>query len=199
MKQAGSLKAEAVLRSPSKPSSTASATRDSLRALKTSLRFLQGIGPARAAQLEALGLRTIEDLLYHLPFRYEDRRAICAIAEASAGDEKTFIGRLIAVDQRYIPRRRRRMLTATLEDESGRLGLVWYRVPPYLTDALAEGRTLLIHGKIETGPKGVKQIVHPEFEVIDPESPPDREQILPVYLRPGGVALKTMRKWVAAA
>ena len=49
---------------------------DSLKVLRTPIRFLKGIGPKRAAQLESIGLRTIEDLLYHLPFRYEDRRQI---------------------------------------------------------------------------------------------------------------------------
>src|SRR5581483_2927312 len=61
--------------------------RESLSALRTSVRFLKGVGPARAAQLEAFGLRTIEDLLYHLPFRYEDRRSVVKVRDARVGDE----------------------------------------------------------------------------------------------------------------
>jgi ATP-dependent DNA helicase RecG len=175
------------------------AVRDSLRALKTPLQFLKGVGPARAAELEAFGLRTIEDLLYHLPFRYEDRRSLSKIREAALGAPNTFVGKLVALSQRYIPRRRMRMLNATLEDDSGRLGLVWYRAPAYLVDGLAKGQTLLVHGKIEPGPGGTKQIAHPEFEVIDPDDPPDHEKILPVYERPEGIPLKTMRKWAAEA
>ena len=49
--------------------------KDCFRALLTPLRFLKGGGPARAAQLEGLGLKTIEDLLYHLPFRYKTQAA----------------------------------------------------------------------------------------------------------------------------
>jgi ATP-dependent DNA helicase RecG len=163
------------------------------------VRFLKGVGPARAAQLETFGLRTIEDLLYHLPFRYEDRRAVAKIRDALVGEEKTFIGRLIALGQHFNPRRRQRMLTGTLDDDTGRLGLVWYRAPSYLVDGLAQGQTLVIHGKVEAGPGGHKQIAHPEFEAIDPADPPDHQKILPVYERPEGIALKTMRKWIAEA
>jgi ATP-dependent DNA helicase RecG len=173
--------------------------RESLSALRTSVRFLKGVGPARAAQLEAFGLRTIEDLLYHLPFRYEDRRTVGKIRDARVGDETTFIGKLIAFSKHFNPRRRQRMLTAMLDDDTGRLGLVWYRAPSYLVDGLAQGQTLVIHGKVEAGPGGHKQIAHPEFEVVDPGDPPDHEKILSVYERPEGIPLKTMRKWIGEA
>jgi len=172
---------------------------DCFRALRTPLQFLKGIGPTRAAQLEGLGLKTIEDLLYHLPFRYEDRRQIGKIRLATVGKEQTFIGTLVAVNQRYVPNKRTRILTGTLADETGQLGLVWYRVPPFMAQSLQKGLRLLIHGKVEMGIGGQKRIVHPEFEAIDPEEQEDNERILPVYLRPGGITLRSMRKWIAQA
>ncbi len=177
----------------------ATSARDSFRALNTPLRFLKGIGPTRAAQLEGLGLKTVEDLLYHLPFRYEDRRQIRKIEQARVGEEATFVGKLVQLDQRYIPKRRGRMLTATLADETGRLGLLWYRVPPYIAASLSKGQILLVHGKVEKGIGAQKKIVHPEFEAIDPEDHEDKEKVLPVYLRPGGVPLRSMRKWIVQA
>jgi ATP-dependent DNA helicase RecG len=173
--------------------------RDALRALQTPLQFLKGIGPARAAQLAALGLNTIEDLLYHLPFRYEDRRSLSKIREARIGEAKTFVGRLVGLSQSYIPRRRMRMLNAVLEDDSGRIALVWYRAPSYLVEGLAKGQTLMVHGKVEPGRGGVKEIAHPEFEVIDPDDPPDHEKILPVYERPEGIPLRAIRMWIGEA
>ena len=65
-----------------------------LRALATPVQYLKGVGPKRASQLESLGLKTIEDLLYHLPFRYEDRREIRKLSEAVLGHETSFVGRL---------------------------------------------------------------------------------------------------------
>ncbi|HEY3303268.1 MAG TPA: ATP-dependent DNA helicase RecG [Candidatus Binatia bacterium] len=182
---------------PSKP--VAASPKDCFRALLTPLRFLKGIGPTRAEQLEGLGLKTVEDLLYHLPFRYEDRRAIRKIRQATVGREETFIGKLAAVSQRYVPKMRRRILTATLADETGLIGLVWYRVPPYMAQGLQKGRLLLVHGKVEPGIGAQKKIVHPEFEALDPEDQGDKEKVLPIYLRPAGIPLRTMRRWMIEA
>jgi len=96
----------------------------SLRALGTSIRNIDGIGPKRAMQLESFSIHTVLDLLRHLPFRYEDRRRIEKISSAAAGVEATFIGRLIGLQKRYIPRRRSQMLLATLQDDSGSIDLV---------------------------------------------------------------------------
>jgi ATP-dependent DNA helicase RecG len=173
--------------------------RDCLRALGTPIRFLKGVGPKRAAQLEVFGLSTIEDLLYHLPFRYEDRREIKKLREATVGKEQSFVGQLTAVQAKYIPRRRRQIMTARLYDETGSLGLVWYRAPSYMAKALSDGQTLLIHGKVEQGLGVQKRIIHPEFEVLEPGDDVQFERIRPIYLRPGGLPLSLIRKWVAQA
>ena len=64
-----------------------------LRALATPIQYLKGVGPKRAGQLGSLGIKTIEDLLYHLPFRYEDRREVRKLSEAALGHEASFVGR----------------------------------------------------------------------------------------------------------
>ena len=78
---------------PATPGS-ASSTQAAAGNLQTPLRYLKGIGPKRAEQLAAFGLQTVEDLLYHLPFRYEDRRQVKNIDQAIVGQEETFIGAL---------------------------------------------------------------------------------------------------------
>ena len=173
--------------------------RECLRALATPLQFLKGVGPKRAAQLETLGLKTVEDLLYHLPFRYEDRRKILKIAAASAGQEISVVGRLANLQARYIPRRRSQMLLAMLQDETGTIDLIWYRAPAFLISGLAKGQTLFVHGKVERGLLGRLRIVHPDFEVIEAEADLQLERILPVYVHPGGLSLSYLRKWIAQA
>ena len=173
--------------------------KDCIRALLTSLRFLKGVGPKRAAQLEGLGLKTVEDLIYHLPFRYEDRRRIKKIQQASLGEVESYIGKVTALEKKYIPRRRRQMLLGRLTDDTGSIGLVWYHTTPYIWKALFKGMDLLIHGRVEKGTGGQKQIVHPEFETIGPGEGEDRERILPIYLRPGGIPLGTIRRLVTQA
>jgi len=143
---------------------------ESLRVLQTPLRFLKGVGPKRAEEIEKFGLKSIEDLLYHLPFRYEDRRQIKTISQATIGRDETFIGHIRALQKKYNPRRRAQLLVAALADDTGRLGLLWYRAPVYLSNSLAQGQRLLVHGKVEPGLNGQKRIVHPEFEVLEGES-----------------------------
>jgi ATP-dependent DNA helicase RecG len=170
-----------------------------LRALQTSLRFLKGIGPKRAAQLEGLGLKTVEDLFYHLPFRYEDRRQLKKMRAATVGAEESFVGTLVRLEKKFIPRRRRLILLGTLADESGSLGLIWYHAPPYIVESLRKGQRLLVHGKVEQGMGAQKRIAHPEFESIEPGDEEDRERILPVYLKPMGIPLSSLRRWVTEA
>src|SRR5688500_6255749 len=136
-----------------------------LRALEQPLRFLKGIGPKRAAELESIGLITVEDLLFHLPFRYEDRRTIQQIRETTVGATATCIGRLSQLRKQFNLRRRVQMLSAQLTDDSAALNLFWYRAPSYLAERLAEGARLLVHGKIEADARGGKRIVHPDFDI----------------------------------
>ncbi len=174
---------------------TATATTDCLRALRAPLRFLKGVGPKRADQLEGLGLKTVEDLLYHLPFRYEDRRQIKQIYQAIIGKEETFVGQLVALEKKFIPKRRRSILLGTLADGTGHLGLVWYHAPPYIVERLRKGQELLVHGKVERGIGPQKRIVHPAFEPMEPGEQGERERILPIYFKPGGIPLSSIRRW----
>jgi len=169
-----------------------------LRALATPIQFLKGVGPKRASQLGSLGLKTIEDLLYHLPFRYEDRREIAKISQAVLGREMSFVGRLATLQRRYIPRRRGQILSATLQDDTGSLDLVWYRAPAFLANGLSRGQRLLVHGKVEQSMRAGFRLVHPEFEIIDDDDA-QLKRILPIYLRSAGLPLSFMRKSTAEA
>jgi ATP-dependent DNA helicase RecG len=168
--------------------------REQLRALATPIENLKGVGPKRAEQLIAAGLSTVEDILYHLPFRYDDRRQIKKIAAAVLGNGESFVGELVALQSRFIPRRHSQMLTATLRDDTGALDLIWYQAPGYLVSALAKGQRLLVHGRVEYGMQGRARIVHPDFEVIEAGEEAAMRGVLPVYLRPGGLPLTFMRK-----
>jgi ATP-dependent DNA helicase RecG len=171
----------------------------SLRALGTSIRSLNGVGPKRATQLESFGIHTVSDLLRHLPFRYEDRRRIEKISTATAGVQSSFAGSLIGLQKRYIPRRRSQTMQATLRDDSGSIDLVWYHAPGYLADNLANGRMLLVHGKVEPGIPGRLRIVHPEFDLIESSDDPELQRIVPIYVHPAALPLSLMRRWIAQA
>ena len=175
------------------------AVRDRFYALATPLQHLHGVGAKRAARMQSLGLRTVGDLLYHLPFRYEDRRRIKTIGAAVGGEAASFIGRLTALQRRYIPRRRSQMLSGVLQDDTGAVDLIWYRAPKFLSDGLVKDQIYLVHGKVEAGMRGRLRLVHPDFDVIDPNQERPLQRILPIYVHPAGVPLSRLRDWIAQA
>jgi ATP-dependent DNA helicase RecG len=115
------------------------------------------------------------------------------------GARQTFIGRLNNPKKQFNIRRRAQTLSATLADETGKLGLFWFRAPGYLAERLPEGTRLLVHGKVEADARGAKRIVHPDFDVLDDDEPAVPERILPIYLRPAGLSLSLLRNWIAGA
>jgi len=113
--------------------------------------------------------------------------------------EESFVGELVMLQSRFIPRRRMQLMTATVRDDTAALDLVWYRAPSFLVSGLAKGQTLLVHGKVEHGQQMRMRIVHPDFEVIDAGDDASLRRVLPVYLRPGGLPLSFIRKLAGQA
>ncbi len=170
---------------------------DCHKALQLPLSVLKGIGPVRAARLAARGLATIEDLLYHLPLRYEDRRDATAVVDAVAGESGAFVGRLASLRAGRL-RGRRRILTGALTDDTGSLDLVWFNPPRYLTDTLRAGQRLSVYGRVAGKPGGRLSLPHPEFEVLDADG--EREpEVRPIYTKPGDVPQSSLRAWIAQA
>jgi ATP-dependent DNA helicase RecG len=97
-----------------------------LEQLQRPVQFVRGVGPRRAELLRKSGIQTVEDLLFHLPFRYEDRRRISRIRDARPGEDASVMGELAQLNERIVGRARRRILEGVLRDETGLLGLTWY-------------------------------------------------------------------------
>src|SRR5213593_2201926 len=110
------------------------------------VQFVKGVGPQRAEALAKAGVSTVEDLLYHLPLRYEDRRHFARITELQPG-MKIAVGGTIAVAGL---RRARRMslYEVRLDDGSGRLKALWFN-QPFLKDSLQKGRRVVLFGAVE--------------------------------------------------
>ena len=170
---------------------------DCRQALQAGLDILKGVGPVRARQLAGRGLATIEDLLYHLPFRYEDRRDVVPIAQGEAGASGSFLGRLTGLRAGRI-RGRRHILTATLTDDTGSLELVWFNPVRHVSDALRVGQRLAIYGRAAPGRGARLSVAHPEFEILDEDSERQPE-VRPVYEKPGDVSQTNLRGWAAQA
>jgi ATP-dependent DNA helicase RecG len=164
-----------------------------LARLSQPVQFAKEVGPRRAPQLKKFGIETVEDLLYHLPFRYEDRRKLGNIASAQVGEEVGIVGELVHFGERPIGRGgSRRILEGVLRDASGLLGLTWYNGVSFFRSRYKTAQRVLVYGKIERTPGGGKRIVHPDVDLH-----PDEDVgagILPVYQKPTVLSVATLRR-----
>jgi ATP-dependent DNA helicase RecG len=172
-----------------------------LLACASPLTAVAGVGPARAAELERFGLRSVDDLLYHLPFRYDDRREIVRTADLRAGESATIELEIRRIDERRIGRGgRRTLLSAIAGDESGAIELVWYNQIRWFRGRLKPGSRWIVHGKVDRGYDFALRIVHPELESAEEaDAALGRTQILPVYEKPTAMPASAIRRIARAA
>jgi ATP-dependent DNA helicase RecG len=161
---------------------------------------VRGVGPKRAGELARFELETVEDVLYHLPFRYEDRRALRPLRTLQPGDEATAVAEVSHVREAR-NRGGRPVLEAVVRDADGMLTLVWFHQIQWFKRRLAIGQRLVVHGRVEGGlAGGPRRIIHPEIETLgagDEAEPPER--IVPVYEKPTEMHVGAMRRIVHAA
>ena len=168
--------------------------------------ILPGVGPKREQQLAARGLKSIGDLLFHLPSRYEDRRRLSNLDEIEVGHRATFIADVLLVDFISRPRGRGsgRVLQAVVGDERSTLNLKWFRGGETIARHLKKGDRLLISGDVKRY-RFAKEIVHPEIERLgeaEGESDLDESeagQVVPLYTAPEGVNPRTLRRLIGLA
>lgn len=165
--------------------------------LDTEVRFLKGVGDKRAQILAKLELYTLQDLLYHLPRRYEDRSHFRRIAHARPGEAATFAGKIVTVDN-LSPRKGLTLTKAFLDDGSGALELVWYN-QPYLKDRLLKlrNRRIVVYGVVKDTGWGL-QMETPEWEDLEENDSMDgllhTHRIVPIYPLTEGIGQKQMRQ-----
>ena len=141
--------------------------------LATNVQYVKGIGPRFAEILLEKGIATVEDLLYYLPFRYEDRLNPRGIGELRAGE----MASIIAEVRTFGLFRTRRMPIFEMTVGQGRdtLKCIWFNAS-YLKDKFRAGMTLALYGKVEAGDRGGHrfEVLQPQFEILhDPAAQGD--------------------------
>ena len=168
------------------PADSASPTAEDSPNLTT----LKGIGPAMAGKLERLGLRTVRDLLFLLPIRYEDRTRIRPIVDLKPGQRVQLEG--VIARARVIMGRRRSLLCA-LRDETAEITLRFFHFTRQQQAGLSAGTRLLCYGEVRQGPRGF-EIVHPEYRRLrEAEPAPVQDRLTPVYPTTEGVTQPRLR------
>jgi ATP-dependent DNA helicase RecG len=163
---------------------------------------LPGVGPKRADALAKRGLRTVVDLLFHLPTRYDDRRSRVKIGDLEVGARATFIGEVLVADTVPLRGRAPRMFQAVLGDETGTVLLKWFRGGDSMKNQLKKGVRLRATGDVRRY-RFDREVIHPEIDILresaDGDEPEDTPALVPDYPVPEGLPPRTFRNWVALA
>ena len=132
--------------------------------LSTSVQYIKGIGPRLAEVLAAKGIRTLQDLLHYLPFRYEDRLNPRGIAELRPGEMATVIAEVRTSG--LFRTRRMPIFQMTAAQGRARLKCLWFN-GTYLRDRFKPGQMVALYGKVEEDHRtGEFQIMQPQFEIL---------------------------------
>lgn len=151
---------------------------------------LAGVGAKMAEKLEKIGLSTVQDLLFHLPLRYEDRTRIWPIANAMPGQHLTIQGEVL---NSSISFGKRRMLTVKISDNSGSATLRFFNFNAAMKNSLSEGKQVKAYGELKRGKFGL-EIIHPDYKVFsEPTELSVEETLTPVYPTTDGLRQLTLR------
>jgi len=157
---------------------------------------LKGVGPKLREKLERLGWYTVQDVLFHLPFRYQDRTRLQPIGSLRPGQEALISGTIELADVVF---RGRRNLLCRLSDGTGHLTLRFFHFSAAQQQNLERGRRLRCFGEVRAGASGL-EMIHPEYELLDDAAAPHAESTLtPFYPTTEGVHQLSVRKLVGRA
>lgn len=160
------------------------------------IRYARGVGPKRAALFERLGVRTVEEALWYLPWRYEDRSAVTAIDRLVPGMQATIHGVVRSCELKRTARRGLTLLDVTVEDGTGTLRGVFFN-QSYLEGLLKPGARVMMSGLVSAGRKGWTDLSleSPHYEVLgdETESPLHVGRIVPIYHETRGLGSRMIR------
>ncbi|MGI0119246.1 ATP-dependent DNA helicase RecG [Zooshikella sp. RANM57] len=165
------------------------------------LSALTGIGGSTTAKLQRLGINSVQDLLFHLPFRYQDRTQITPIRQLQPGAEAVVQG---TIHNANLTAGKRRSLIVQVKDESGSsLQLRFFHFAAAQKQQFKSGRLVLCFGEVRRGRQGL-ELIHPEYEFINiptspTASPVDQATLTPVYPATEGLTQKKIRQYCQQA
>lgn len=151
---------------------------------------LKGVGNALAEKLKKLHIETIQDLLFHLPIRYQDRTRVYPIGQLAFGDEAVVEGRIISCD---VQMGRRRSLVCRLRDESGSLALRFFHFNAGQKKQLEAGKSIRCFGEVRRGSTGL-EMYHPEYQLMDDQWEPQDDLLTPIYPLTEGLTQNKIRQ-----
>jgi len=160
------------------------------------IRFEKGVGPKRTVLLQRFGIETVEDALWTLPWRYEDRSVMTPIGQLVPGMQASICGTIVRSEAKRARNRRLAILDIVVEDSTGRLQAVFFN-QPFLESLFPVGTRLMLAGRIVAGAQGwvAMKMEVTQYEVVGPETeaPLHVGRVVPVYHETKGWTSRQMR------
>jgi len=174
--------------------------------LSMPLQFLRGIGAGRAKTMAARGLHTVQDLLFYMPHRYEDRSNLRSIRELQPGEMATILVEVTSLHSKTL-RRGSRLVEVIFHDHSGASIVGKWFNGAWLTDFFKPGMRIALFGKVEfESYTRSLSMMHPDYEVLDADAELDTEdataaslhtgRIVPVYSSIGKISGRVLRSYL---
>lgn len=140
---------------------------------------LNRVGKTTATQLERIGIKTIKDLLWHYPFRYEDYSQLLTIQEFKTQRAGTIKAKIDLIANRRSPRKKMMLTEAIVSDQTGSLQVVWFN-QGFLSKNIKSGQKIYLAGKIENANHGL-QLINPSYEICSNQKPIHTGGLIPIY------------------
>ncbi|MDZ4209663.1 MAG: ATP-dependent DNA helicase RecG [Candidatus Curtissbacteria bacterium] len=157
---------------------------------------LKNVGARNLPRLHKLGIKTLRDLLWHIPARYEDYSQIIPIADLVPDQKATVQGTVVKISSRRIFPRRLVIIEAIIEDDSGTIKAVWFN-QPYIATTLVEGTRVSLAGTVKLDKRGL-YLASPSYEKLHTDDYfayhlTHTHGLIPVYPETEGVSSKYLR------
>lgn len=163
--------------------------------IDTPVQYLKGVGPARARLLQRLGIKTLHDVFYYIPWRYEDRRVIKRLSDLKYGHPETTMGEVISGRVITTTRKKLKIFELTVTDGSAILHCKWFN-QPYLEKYFKKGQKVILSGVLKpcSYSASALEMENPVFELIDKDNRfIHTSRIVPVYKATEGMSPKQLR------
>ena len=156
------------------------------------IQYIKGVGPQRVKLLNRIGIKTVKDALYYLPYRYEDRRIIKKIADIQHNNVETISGTIIKID---LIKKKIKIFELYVNDGSGILKAKWFN-QPFMIKNFKIGQKVLLHGAVKRNfyYSYYPEMDNPEYEIVSEDDQTIHiDRIVPIYRVTSGLSVRQMR------
>ncbi len=157
----------------------------------TKIEQLKKVGPAYLKRLYKLNIKTIRDLFFHFPHRYDDFRQIIPISQLKKGQTATISGKVSEITTSRTWKRKIAITEAIIQDNSGAIKVVWFN-QPYLSQTLSKGKIINISGRVAFDGKALS-FSNPAYEILTSKENVHTGRLIPVYHETAGLSSRYLR------